>query len=328
MNLFEQNYLAYPETVRITAKPGYQTDWQEKISPVPDIPEGFVDLGFASGTLWYTKNIGATNGDTAESWYGDYYQWGSTTPLSISGTTVNPASDWDLYPYANGAENKLTKYCPTDKSDYWDGTGDPDNILALESSDNIAIQTNSAWKMPTKEQFEELIAGTISTWETDYQGISGLNGRKFTKIISIQPAFKNVTLYSEMFDGELTEETWTEIAPYSLEEINALIGGQDIRTIIFKDAEYTVPAVYGTDYEFAVKQVDPTKFIFMPAIGYCRDSSLDNVGSYASYWSVSLDGDYPNDAWKLNFNSDNMNIEGDYRDYGQSVRPVITPTTE
>jgi len=27
---------------------------------------------------WAKYNLGATHGDTAASWYGDYYQWGST----------------------------------------------------------------------------------------------------------------------------------------------------------------------------------------------------------------------------------------------------------
>ena len=46
--------------------------------PLQAVPEGFVDLGLSSGTLQCNKNIGATNGDTAESWYGNYYAWGET----------------------------------------------------------------------------------------------------------------------------------------------------------------------------------------------------------------------------------------------------------
>lgn len=64
---------------------------------------GFVDFGLPSGTLWSTKNIGATNGDTAESWYGNYYAWGETETKSDY--------SWYTYKYANGAAYALTKYC-------------------------------------------------------------------------------------------------------------------------------------------------------------------------------------------------------------------------
>lgn len=36
----------------------------------------YVDLGLPSGLKWATMNVGATT----ETDYGDYFQWGSTTP--------------------------------------------------------------------------------------------------------------------------------------------------------------------------------------------------------------------------------------------------------
>ena len=137
------------------------------------VPEGFVDLGLPSGTFWSTKNIGATNGDTAESWYGDYYAWGEIE------TKANYS--WGTYKYANGANNKLTKYC---NDPAYGNEGYTDGLTQLVSEDDVATQTNSAWRMPTKEDFEELIAGTTNSWVTNYKGISGLNGKVFTSKVN------------------------------------------------------------------------------------------------------------------------------------------------
>ena len=137
------------------------------------VPKGFVDLGLPSGTLWSTKNIGATNGDTAESWYGNYYAWGETE-------TKNDYSS-RTYKYANGGYNKFTKYCS--KSNFGNN-GFTDELIQLVPEDDVATQTNSAWRMPTKEDFEELIAGTTNSWVTDYKGISDLNGRVFTSKVN------------------------------------------------------------------------------------------------------------------------------------------------
>ena len=137
------------------------------------VPEGFVDLGLPSGTLWSTKNIGATNGNTAESWYGNYYAWGETE------TKTN--YDWSNYKYANGGYDKLTKYC--NKSNYGNNRF-TDGLTQLVPEDDVATVTKSAWRIPTKEDFDELIAGTTSRWETDYKGISGLNGGVFTSKVN------------------------------------------------------------------------------------------------------------------------------------------------
>lgn len=135
------------------------------------VPECFVDLGLPSGTLWSTKNIGATNGATAESWYGNYYAWGEIETKDFY--------DWTNYKYANGADNKLTKYC--NKSSYGNN-GFTDGLTQLVPDDDVATVTKFTWRMPTNEDFEELIAGTTNSWVTNYKGILGLNGRVFTGI--------------------------------------------------------------------------------------------------------------------------------------------------
>ena len=142
------------------------------------VPKGFVDFGLPSGTLWSTKNIGATNGDTAESWYGNYYAWGELEPKE--------QYIWPNYKYANGGYNKLTKYC---NDSGFGNDGFTDKLTQLVPEDDVATVTNSAWRMPTKEDFEELIAGTTNSWVTDYKGISGLNGRVFTSKVNSNTLF-------------------------------------------------------------------------------------------------------------------------------------------
>lgn len=94
------------------------------------VPEGFVDLGLPSGTLWAKCNLGAAT----EYNIGNFYAWGETSPKS----------NYSWNNYAFGIESNLTKYNP---SDY---------LTALQNADNPAYQANSSWSMPTEEQFREL----------------------------------------------------------------------------------------------------------------------------------------------------------------------------
>ncbi|MBR2486403.1 MAG: hypothetical protein IKB46_01245 [Paludibacteraceae bacterium] len=62
--------------------------------------------------------------------------------------------------------------------------------------------------------------------------------------------------------------------------------------------------------------------IFLPAAGYRYGSSLKNAGSYGSYWSSSLNTDYPKYAWLVDFYSSSRFRSYTNRYYGYSVRPV------
>jgi hypothetical protein len=124
-----------------------------------NIPEGAVDLGLPSGTLWADRNIGA---DSPEG-YGDYFAWGETRPKSTY--------SWSTYKYCKGSYNTLTKYC-TDSS-----CGTVDNKTVLEPSDDAATANwGSNWRMPTHAEQEELIEKCTWTWTTR----NGVNGYKVT----------------------------------------------------------------------------------------------------------------------------------------------------
>lgn len=62
--------------------------------------------------------------------------------------------------------------------------------------------------------------------------------------------------------------------------------------------------------------------IFLPAAGFRGNTVLVDAGSDGSYWSSSLNTDYPNSAWTVYFNSDYVYRNSYGRYTGQSVRPV------
>ena len=52
----------------------------------------------------------------------------------------------------------------------------------------------------SEEDFEELLAGTTNNWETDYNGISGLNGRVFTSKVNGNTLFIPAASYRDGSD--------------------------------------------------------------------------------------------------------------------------------
>ena len=122
----------------------------------------YVDLGLPSGLLWATCNVGANVPEE----YGDYFAWGETTPKD----TYN----WSTYQYCNGSFNTLTKYCNNSSYGY---EGFTDDLTTLLPEDDAATANwGSGWRMPTEEEWEELLDNTTVTWTTQ----NGVNGRLFT----------------------------------------------------------------------------------------------------------------------------------------------------
>ena len=118
----------------------------------------WVDLGLPSGLKWASYNIGAT---TPEG-YGNYYAWGETT--------TKEDYSWATYKYANGAENKLTKYCYN--ASYGDN-GFTDDKTTLEPEDDAAhVNWGDAWRMPTYAEWTELREQCTWTWTTQ-KGVDG-----------------------------------------------------------------------------------------------------------------------------------------------------------
>jgi len=100
------------------------------------------------GCHWAKWNVGASN----ETEYGDLFAWGATKPYRLNGTSV------------------------------LDNTGDYSSSKAATittdlkpNEDAATINMGAGWRMPTKAEFDALLANTDATWTT----IGGVNGRKF-----------------------------------------------------------------------------------------------------------------------------------------------------
>ena len=114
-------------------------------SPEPE----YVDLGLS--VKWATFNVGATSPED----YGDYFAWGETEPKETY--------SWATYKWCDGTQNTMTKYNATDGK------------TILEPEDDAAhVHWGDKWRMPTKEEIQELF--TRCTWKTETQnGINGYN---------------------------------------------------------------------------------------------------------------------------------------------------------
>ena len=111
--------------------------------------EEYVDLGLPTGTLWATKNIGASCPEE----YGHYFAWGETTPKNVY--------DWETYKWSGNVWNTMTKYCTS--SNY----GTVDNKTELDPEDDAATANwGQQWCMPTKDQQDELLAQCTWEWTT------------------------------------------------------------------------------------------------------------------------------------------------------------------
>lgn len=123
----------------------------------------WVDLGLPSGILWADRNIGSN----APEDYGLYFQWGDVQGFSIKNANK---FNWSNYKWCSGTSNTLTKY------NYNPSYGTVDKTIFLENIDDAAYQQNTNYKMPSKENLEELLNNTTSTWET----LNDVNGIKIT----------------------------------------------------------------------------------------------------------------------------------------------------
>lgn len=122
-------------------------DFSEK-APDPTVSAGaVVDLGLS--VYWCSCNVGAESPEE----YGDYYAWGETKPKS-SYTEEN-------YSYYNNDTKVYTDI--------------GENISGTEY-DAATVNLGSDWRMPTKDEFQELL--DKCTWE--WTQINGINGYKVT----------------------------------------------------------------------------------------------------------------------------------------------------
>lgn len=159
----------------------------------------FVDMGLS--VKWAMTNVGASFSDIENT--GHYYAWGETEyyyNYSWSGDFSwknNKGYSWSSYKYSDNYDNSLTKYnTESDK-------GIVDNKTILEPEDDVAqVKWGGGWRMPTKDEFKELIDSC--TWtEITWNGIKGI------KVTSNVPGYTERSLflpYAGYYNGTELEE--------------------------------------------------------------------------------------------------------------------------
>lgn len=109
----------------------------------------YVDLGLPSGLLWAKCNVGAATEDEA----GQYFQWGDTqgyTAEQIGTGAGKKFFAWSDYKFSiDGSSSNFSKY------------NESDNKTVLDPEDDgVRANMGGDWRMPTREDFIELISNT------------------------------------------------------------------------------------------------------------------------------------------------------------------------
>lgn len=135
------------------------------------VPE-YVDLGLS--VKWATFNVGATKPEE----YGEYFAWGETEPKSDY--------SWATYKWSNGSYSTLTKY------NYQTRYGVNDGLYELEKEDDAAaVLLGGLWRIPTKEERDELKNNTDWQLTNDYKG-TGVRGVIITSKV---PGFTSESIF-------------------------------------------------------------------------------------------------------------------------------------
>ena len=118
---------------------------------VPKAESEYVDLGLS--VKWATFNVGATSPED----YGDYFAWGETEPKETY--------SWATYKWCDGTSSNITKY----------NSADGKTVLDLDD-DAAYVNWGDKWRMPTKEECQELL--DKCTWKEETR--NGINGHIVT----------------------------------------------------------------------------------------------------------------------------------------------------
>ena len=168
-----------------------------------DFIKDTIDLGLPSGTLWCKYNLGINykkinknlSNSIPKDWYGKPYAWGKIKTQNVfkEGTYKINLKLSELTPEYDAAYQNMHHYA------------------------------NFYFRMPTKEQFEELLKYTESKPVKNYNNINGLNGLELTSKINGNKLFLpacgfNGGTYQGFFGGfwSRNEETQFKKGAYSL----------------------------------------------------------------------------------------------------------------
>lgn len=114
----------------------------------------YVDLALPSGLKWATCNVGATSPELS----GTYFAWGEA---HFKAYFSSDTYKWSI----DGSDSNFSKYTPNDGKSTLDA-----------ADDAAAVNWGGNWRMPTREEFLEL----ISYCQGESTTVNGLSGYKFT----------------------------------------------------------------------------------------------------------------------------------------------------
>ena len=138
--------------------------------PKPDFTHNgyeYVDLGLPSGLKWATCNVGANSPEE----YGLYFAWGETTGYTSKQVTSG-----------------VRKF---DEASYTASAISTD--LTLEQ-DAAHVNLGGNWRMPNKDEYQELLDNCNVVWMDDYNG-TGVAGRVFISKVNGNSIFFPATGY-------------------------------------------------------------------------------------------------------------------------------------
>ena len=142
---------------------GNVQDWLNNPLPVA------VDLGLS--VKWARVNLGATEPED----YGDYFSWGETYPKN--------SYNWSDYSFGQSKNGPFSKYVR--EAEY----GTVDHKTVLDPSDDAAhVNWGGDWRLPTQEEFQELMTNCSWSWTTR-NGIPGY------RVTSYKEGFSGVSIF-------------------------------------------------------------------------------------------------------------------------------------
>ena len=132
----------------------------------------YVDLDLPSGTMWATCNVGADKPEDS----GLLFQFGR-----VDGYTYNDSNNQFRTEAQNTQDNTGNSYIPLTTSGRTYNAGETLDLV----DDAAHVNMGGAWKMPTKEDFEELLKYT----NHEVTSINGVKGMMFTSKINNKRLF-------------------------------------------------------------------------------------------------------------------------------------------
>ena len=173
-----------PRKLSVTSDLELTAIFDYAVSGIDENNHEYVDLGLPSGLKWAACNVGATTPEA----YGNYYAWGETAKKSDY--------SWAKYFDTSDEGVTFTKY-----------TTDTKTVLDPED-DAAHINMGGAWRMPTKDEWQELIDNCTWTW-TMYNGKFGYRVMSKTNGYSIFLTATGTYLNTVLVGNNVYGAYWT-----------------------------------------------------------------------------------------------------------------------